>query len=781
MPDALSGPMIGRSVRRLEDPALIRGQGRFLDDLTLPGLAHAAFLRSPVAHGRIRRIDADEARALPGVRAVLTLADLRPVLTADRLPLQFRSATLPAGITPFVLNDGEVVYVGETIALVVADSRAIAEDAAALIDLDIEELDPVADCRDALDEAGPRVYAGRADNVFSRFRQAYGDVDAGFAGAAHVLSLSLKQHRGGAHPIEGRGVVASFDRFADQLTVWSSTQLAHEARGFLIELLGRDENGVRVVTPDVGGGFGAKYLFYPEEIAVAAASLLTGLPIKWVEDRREHFLAAIQERDQYWDFEAAVDADGRLLAVRGRMVSDAGAYVPQGINLAYNASTAFPGPYVLPAYDLDVFVTATNKVPTIPVRGAGYPEGTFAMERLLDAIARELGLDRAEVRRRNLVPGEAMPYRTPMASRSGSAILYDSGDFPAIFGKALELIDYAGFETRRLAAAAEGRTLGIGIACGIKGTGRGPYESGLVRIGKSGRVSVYTGAMPMGQGLKTALAQITADQLGVAPNRITVVCGDTGTIPLGLGGFASRQTVTAGSSVHQAAAVVRRKVLTVASELLEAPEGDLELVDGEVRVKGTDRAITLKAVAEVVSGVPGYALPKGAEPGLEGQDPFLPTGLTYGMAAHAVEAEVDTGTGNVKLLRYVVVNDCGRAVNPMLVEGQIVGGVVHGIGNALFEWMGYDDRAQPITTTLAEYLLPTCTEIPPIEVHLVEYPSPLNPLGVKGVGEAGTVPAAAAIISAVEDALMEPGIRLGEVPLSPHRLFQIMRDCGRSV
>lgn len=743
MPDALPEPMIGRSVRRLEDPALIRGQGRFLDDLSLPGQTHAAFLRSPVAHGRIRRIDTEAARALPGVRAVLTLADLRPVLTADRLPLQFRSATLPAGITPFVLNDNEVVYVGETIALVVADSRAIAEDAAALIDLDIEELDPVADCRDALDEAGPRVYAGRADNVFSRFRQAYGDAATGFADAAHALTLSLKQHRGGAHPIEGRGVVASFDRFADQLTVWSSTQLAHEARGFLVEMLGRDENGVRVVTPDVGGGFGAKYLFYPEEIPVAAACLLTGLPIKWVEDRREHYLAAIHERDQYWDFEAAVDADGRLLAVRGRMVSDAGAYVPQGINLAYNASTAFPGPYVLPAYDLDVFVTATNKVPTIPVRGAGYPEGTFAMERLLDAVARELGLDRAEVRRRNLVPGEAMPYRTPMASRSGSAILYDSGDFPAIFGKALELIDYAGFEARRAAAAAEGRTLGI--ACGIKGTGRGPYESGLVRIGKSGRVSVYTGAMPMGQGLKTALAQITADQLGVAPDAITVVCGDTGTIPLGLGGFASRQTVTAGSSVHQAAVVVRRKVLAVASELLEAPEGDLELVNGEVRVKGTDRAITLKTVAEAVSGVPGYALPKGAEPGLEGQDPFLPTGLTYGMAAHAVEAEVDTGTGN-----------------------------------ALFEWMGYDVRAQPITTTLAEYLLPTCTEIPPIEVHLVEYPSPLNPLGVKGVGEAGTVPAAAAIISAVEDALREPGIRLGEVPLSPHRLYQIMRDCGRS-
>ena len=776
----MSASAIGRSVRRLEDPALVRGQGRFLDDLDLPDLAHAAFLRSPVAHGRIRRIDAEAARALPGVHAVLTLADLRPVLTSDRLPLQFRSKELPPDITPFVLNDGEVAYVGETIAIVVAVSRAVAEDAVALIDLDIEELPAVADCRAALEEGAPPARTSRGTNVLIRIRQSYGDIGAAFAEAAHVLPLSLKQHRGAAHPIEGRGIVARHDRFADQLTVWSSTQLAHEARGFLMELLDRDENGIRVVTPDVGGGFGAKYLLYPEEVAVAAACLVTGLSVKWVEDRREHFLAAIQERDQYWDVEAAVDAEGRLLGVRGRMIHDAGAYTPQGVNLAYNASTALPGPYVLPAYDLDVVAAETNMVPTIPVRGAGYPEGTFAMERLLDAVARRLGLDRAEVRRRNLVPASAMPYATPLRSRSGSGITYDSGDFPAILAKALELVDYAGFERRRAAAAGQGRRIGIGIACGIKGTGRGPYESGTVRIGRSGRVSVYTGAMPMGQGLKTAMAQICAEQLGVAPEDVTVVCGDTSTIPLGLGGFASRQTVTAGSSIHRAAVRVREKILRVASEMLEAVPSDLELVDGQVRVKGTDVSLTIKEVAEAVIGAPGYALPKGAEPGLDASENFMPSSLTYGMGVHAVEAEVDMDTGGVRLLRYVVVNDCGRAVNPMLVEGQIHGGVVHGIGNALFEWMGYDENAQPVTTTLAEYLMPTATEIPPIEVCLVEYPSPLNPLGVKGVGEAGTVPAAAAVISAVEDAVRDPGLTLTEIPLSPYKLFSSMRERVRT-
>jgi len=535
-----------------------------------------------------------------------------------------------------------------------------------------------------------------------------------------------------------------------------------------------DENRLRVVAPDVGGGFGAKFVMYPEEVVLCAAALKLGRPVKWIEDRREHFMAAVQEREQYWDLEAAFDNDGRLLGVRGRMIHDEGAYTPQGINLPHNASTALPGPYLLPAYELLAQVVETNKVATMPVRGAGYPEGAFAMERVLDAIARTLDLDRAEVRRRNLIPAEKMPYTTPLKTRAGSAITMDSGDFPHCQQLVLDAIDYAGFAERQARARAEGRYLGLGIGTGVKGTGRGPFESGIVRIGRSGRISVYTGAMPMGQGIRTALAQICAEQFGVAADTVTVVAGDTAVIPHGQGGFASRQTITAGSAVHMAAVAVREKVLKVAAHLLEASPQDLELRDGRVEVAGTDRHITLQAVAEAVSGVPGYAMPGDFEPGLESMQNFIPSALTYGIGCHAVEVEVDVETCGVRILRYVVVNDSGRIINPLIVEGQIVGGVAHAIGNSLLEWMGYDEGAQPLTTTFADYLLPGPNEVPNIEVKFVEYPSPLNPLGVKGVGESGCVPAAGAIVSAIENALSSFGVRIDEYPVTPAKLFRLL-------
>ena len=419
------------AIRASRTGRLVRGAGRFVDDVNPPGLLEAAFLRSPVAHGLIRSLDASAARALPGVHAVYTLADLRPVLTADRLPLQFPSTVLPADISPFILAGKEVSYVGEAIALIVADRRYIAEDALALIETDIQELPAASDCRDALADGAPDVHINRKGNLLIDFVQSYGDADVAVAVAPRRLTVSLKQHRGGAHSIEGRGLVASYDAENDLLTVWNSTQLAHEARYFIMKQLGLDENRIRVVTPDVGGGFGAKFVFYPEEVAISAASLLLRRPVKWIEDRREHFMASIQERDQYWDVDVGFDDDGRLLGVRGTMISDAGAYTLQGINLHYNASTNFPGPYVLPHYKLHVSVVETNKVPTAPVRGAGYPEGCFAMERVIDAIASDRGLDRAEIRRRNLVAASAIPYSTPMRARSNNAIIYESGDFPA--------------------------------------------------------------------------------------------------------------------------------------------------------------------------------------------------------------------------------------------------------------------------------------------------------------------------------------------------------------
>src|SRR4051794_8250668 len=768
-------PYIGRRYPRVEDRTLVRGAGCFVDDLRPAGFLEAAFLRSPVAHGLIRSVDASAARAFPGVHAVYTLADLRPVLTADRLPLQFPSSVLPPDISPFILAGKEVSYVGEAIALVVADKRYIAEDALALIEADIEELAAVSDCRDALSADAPDVHMHRKGNLLIDFVQSYGDADTAVEAAPRRLTVNLKQHRGGAHPIEGRGLVASFDATSDLLTVWSSTQLAHEARYFIMKLLGVDENRIRVVTPDVGGGFGAKFIFYPEEVAISAASLLLQRPVKWIEDRREHFMASIQEREQYWDVEVGFDDEGRLLGASGTMVSDAGAYTYQGINLHYNASTNFPGPYVLPHYRLHVSVVETNKVPTAPVRGAGYPEGCFAMERVIDAIARNRGLDRAEIRRRNLVPASAIPYTTPMQSRSTSAIVYESGDFPACLDLALTNADYAGFPARREKARAGGRLLGFGIATGLKGTGRGPFESAIVRVGRSGRVSIFTGAMAMGQGLKTVLAQIAADQIGVRPEDITVVSGDTSTIQLGLGGFASRQTVTAGNSVHLAARAVREKAITAAAVMLDVPEENLDIRDGVVVEIDKNRSISLRDIADSLAGAPGYKMPAGLAPGLESAVNFETSALTYGIGAHAVELEVDPLTGGVKLLNYVVVNDCGRVVNPMTAEGQIHGGAVHGIGNALFEWMGFDANAQPLTTNFADYLLPAAPEIPPIDVHLVEYPSSKNPLGVKGIGESGTVPAAAAIISGIEDAFSEYNLRINETPISPARLVELIQ------
>ncbi len=770
-----SAPFVGRRHLRLEDPPLLRGEARFVDDLRPPRVLEVAFVRSPVAHGIIRSIDTQLARKLPGVHAVYTLADLRSVLTADRLPLQFPSSVLPQDVGPFILAAEEVCHVGEAIAMVVADSRYVAEDATELVALDIDPLPLVSDCRDALMPGSPDVHIRRKGNRLVDFPQSYGNADEAMRQTSRRLSVSLKQHRGGAHPIECRGVLANFDLLENRLTVWLSSQLAHEARFFIMSMLGLDENRVRVVTPDVGGGFGAKFIVYPEEVAVAAASKLLGRPVKWIEDRREHFTSSIQERDQYWDLEVGFEPDGRLLAVRGTMISDAGAYTYQGINIPFNASTSFPGPYVLPHYKLDVIVVETNKVGTASVRGAGYPEGAFAMERVLDAIARDLKIDRAEVRRRNLVPASEMPYRTQMTARSKTPITYESGDFPFCLDHALQAADYAGFAQRRAKAFAHGRRLGFGIGLGIKGTGRGPFESAIVRVGRSGRVSIFTGAMPMGQGLKTVLAQIAADELGVNPEDIAVICGDTSTIQLGLGGFASRQTVTAGNSVHLAARAVRQKAISVAAKLLETQPERLDIRDGMIGEPGRNLALSLGDIANTLAGAPGYAMPDGVSPGLEVAENFQTSSLAYGLGVHAVELEVDVRTGGVTLLNYVAVNDAGRIINPITAEGQIHGGVVHGIGNALFEWMGYDADAQPVTTTLADYLLPTAADISNIEVHLVEYPSPKNPLGVKGLGESGTVPAAAAIISGVEDALREFDIRIAQAPISPAQIRSLIR------
>ncbi|MEC7943277.1 MAG: xanthine dehydrogenase family protein molybdopterin-binding subunit [Pseudomonadota bacterium] len=767
--------MIGERLKRIEDPALLRGASVFVDDIHLAGMLQAAFLRSPHPHAKILSIDTTTAQTLSGVHAVYTLADLSPHLLMDRLPLQFPTTAFRPDVTPWILARDEVCHVGEAVAMVIADTRYIAEDAATLIDVQYDPLPSVAGCAAAFAEDAPSVHASCDENVLVRFGQSYGDVNAAFASAAHVFSERFIQHRGAAHPIEGRGALARYDALDGSTTLWSSTQMSHEVRSAIVQMFGIDEGRIRVVAPDVGGGFGSKYIAYSEEVAIALASRLLDSPVKWIEDRREHFTSAIQEREQDWTMEIAVDDDGHVLGIRGSMLSDQGAYTPQGVNMAYNASTGVPGPYIVPNYEIDVHVMETNAVAAAPVRGAGYPEGNYTMERLLDRAAQGLGLDRAEIRRRNLIPADKMPYETPLKTRAGSPVMADSGDFLKCQQIALDRIDYNGFAERQVSARAEGRYLGIGLANSLKGTGRGPFESGAVRIERSGKVRVFTGALAMGQGLKTMLAQVTSEQLGVPASEIEVVSGDTGTIALGLGGFASRQTVTAGSSVHGAAKEVRKKLLKMAAHLLEAAEEDLELADGEVRISGSDVSMTVKKIAEASSGAPGYSMPGGIEPGLEASDNFKPSALTYSNGVQAVEVEVDVGTGEVKFLNYVVVSDCGTLINPMIVDGQIAGGVVHGIGNALFEWMGYDENGQPLTTNFGEYTMPTATELIDLDLQYQHSPSPLNPLGVKGVGETGTVPAAAAIVSAVENALEPFGARINDYPIMPSKIVQLVK------
>jgi carbon-monoxide dehydrogenase large subunit len=722
-------------------------------------------------------MDLTAARAMPGVVAVLTLDDLAPVMKQRRMKRVSNSGTDLAQSWPFALANGEVSFVGDPVAMVVASDRYIAEDAAALIEVDYEVLAAAIDCRD---EAAPPVRRELRSNRVISYKVGYGDVETAFAKAAHVVREELWAHRGAAHSMEGRGILVEIsDR---ETLVWASTQKPHDLRTAFADYIALDESRLRVATADVGGGFGPKLCVYPEDVAVVAAATLLRRSIKWIEDRREHFTNAAQERDQYWSIALAADREGRVRGVRGRLIHDTGAYALQDVNIPYNSATTLTGPYVVPALAIDVDAVHTNKAPVSSVRGAGYPQAAFVMERMLDRLAQALRLDRAELRHRNLIAAEKMPYLKPLKSRAGEQVQYDSGDYPGCQAEIVRAAQWQDFPQRQAAARAQGRYIGIGLAHGIKGTGRGPFEFGNVRVSPTGQITVSTGAAPMGQGLCTALAQICADAFGVRAQDVTVIAGDTAAAPLGLGGFASRQTVTAGSSVKIAADAVAAKARKLASHMLEAAEEDLEIADGEVRVVGAPQlAVTLGDLARVLKGAPGYPFPNGIEPGLESSATFRIDQLAYSNACHLAEVEVDIETGAVRILRYIAMQDAGRLINPMIVEGQVHGSIAHGIGNAIFEWMGYDDAGQPITTTLADYLLPTAAEVPNLQTLYKESPSPHNPLGVKGIGELGVIPAAAAIISAVEDALSPFGVRIAQMPITPPKLAALIaRARGQS-
>ena len=715
---------IGNSVRRIEDNALLRGSGTFLDDISFPDAVEAAFLRCPVAHGLIRKLNLDSARSLPGVQAVLAYADLRPLLASDRIPLALPTAGIQFNVDPFVLAYEEVCYVGEPIALVIADSRRIAEDALALIEVGVDPLPVVTDPISGLAANAPKARLDCPDNLVAKTAIEYGDIDQAFANAAHVIQEQFHLTKGGGHSLEPRGVIARFDQVEELLTVWDSTQMPHRAHAILVAALGLGENQIRVVTPEVGGGFGPKAVFHPEELAIPAAALLLRRPVKWVEDRFESFTATVGERDQVWSMAAAFDRDGRLLGVRGRLCHDHGAATPYGIALPYNAATNLIGPYVLPAYQIAIELCLTNKTPAAPTRGAGRPQGTFVMERLLDRIAARVGLPRDEVRRRNLISADRMPYSIAVKQRDGSTMTYDSGDYPECQRRALAAAGWMDFPARKVAAHREGRYIGLGLANYVEGTGRGPFETAAIRIGPSGKVVVSTGATAQGQGVKTMLTQIVADVIDVPPKSIQVVVGDTAATPHGLGAYASRQTVTAGNAAFQAAKMIAVKAMKAAAHLLEVSTEDLEIRDGFVRVRGVPGLQkSFSEIARALGGTAGFSLPGGLAPGLAASVDYLTSGLTYTNGTHLAEVEVDPRTGAVKIHRYIVVHDCGRMINPKMVEGQIVGGIVHGIGATLLELMYYDAQAQPLSTTYADYLLPTSDVVPMIEIHHMESPN----------------------------------------------------------
>ncbi|MDH3241667.1 MAG: xanthine dehydrogenase family protein molybdopterin-binding subunit [Alphaproteobacteria bacterium] len=775
----MSAEHYAHAPKRLEDAALLRGRGRFIDDIVLPGMLEAAFVRSPHAHAKITGIDAEAARALPGVHAVLTRDDLLPFLESEFLVVGLPSAAYRQERNRPALAGAETVHVGEAIAVVIADNRYIAEDAAQLVMVDYDILPAVSDCRDALGADAPPVHAGAADNLLAEFNTEYGDVDAAFAAAPHVFSETFALHRGGSHSIECRGAVAAHDAATDLLTLWVSSQMPHSTLRVLIDMLGRDENQIRVATPDIGGGFGPKLVVYPEDVVVCIAALKLGRPVKWIEDRREHFIATTQERDQFWDVEVAVDDEARLLGIRGSIVHEHGAYTARGINLPQNSAESVPGTYILPHYRMGAKLALTNKVPVTPVRGAGHPQASFVIERLLDRVARELGLDRAEIRRRNLVPAEAMPYERPLKTRGGLPVVLDSGDYAKSQAAALEAAGWDAFAARQAAARAEGRHIGIGLANFMKGTGRGPFEAVTVRIGTSGRIHVYTGATAIGQGTRTMLAQIVARSLGGDIANVTVTTGDTAATALGIGTSNSRVTVTAGTSAHVAAGKVRDKALATAAAMLETPVEQLEITGDAIHPRATGGRIpnvkvSFSEVAHALSGTPGYSLPGGIGPGLEASENVILDSPAYASGTAVACVEVDIETGGVEILDYILAFDSGRIINLMMAAGQAIGGTAHGIGNALFERMAYDENAQPLTTNFADYLLITATEMPRVKVIAQESPSPLNPLGVKGVGECGVVPAAPAIASAIEDALGPFGVRITQAPISPPEILALI-------
>jgi aerobic carbon-monoxide dehydrogenase large subunit len=781
--------MFGEPVARVEDDRLLRGNGAYLDDLGHDALA-CALVRSPHAHAKIIDIEVAGALDVDGVVAIYTYEDLTGRL-AEPLPLLIPHPALTHGRTQYALARDEVNHVGEPIVMVVARDRYLAEDAAERILVSYQPLPPVVGIP-AARAAEHLVHEDVPGNIAATLVQNKGDVDRAMATATHLLELDLTIERSASTPLEGRGVLARWDPESHRMRVWSSTQTSTGVRAVVAAKLDLALVDVDVITPDVGGGFGVKIMHpWPEELLVPWAARLLGQPVKFVEDRREHFVSSAHERQQQHHVRVGFDDDGVIVALDVRFWHDHGAYIPYGLIVPIITSTQLLGPYRSPAYRVEFTSLYTNTLMVTPYRGAGRPQAVFVMERTMDAIAAELGLDRTVVRERNFIQPDEMPYDHGLIFQDGRPLIYDSGDYPTELAKLKELVGWDGFAAERDAARAEGRRIGIGLACYVEGTGVGPYEGAHVVVETSGRVKVATGLTSQGQGHQTVFAQIVADELGVSVSDVEVVTGDTRRMGYAVGTFASRAAVMSGSAIALAARAARAKAVKVAAEALEANPEDLEIVDGIVRVVGSPGAqISLGTVA-VLSNPLRYAFDDSAkaatqfvvgdtskppiaadeEPGIEGREFFSPMQSTFASGMHAVIIETDPDTAEIKILRYCVVHDCGNLINPRIVEGQIHGGVAQGVGGALYERMAYDESGQLQNASFMDFLMPYVTEVPnKIEIDHLVTPSPLNPLGIKGAGEAGVIPVSAAIASAIEDA---EGIAITAMPISPSELFAL--------
>src|SRR5205809_6100414 len=769
----------GAAVLRREDPRFLRGEGRFVDDVTLPGLLQAAFLRSPHAHARIVAIRTERAKKMPGVVAVFTHADLARWMK----PLPLFGAP-PPGLAAavkfdirqapqYALATQRVRHVGEIVAMVVADDRGRAEDAVEAIEVQWAPLPPAVDMLTAGEAGAPLVHPDWGTNVAVGFRHAIGDADRALAGADVVREETFRIQRYVGMPLEGRGVVAAWDRRDGTLTTWHSTQVSHFFQQGLVTTLELPPNRIRVIAPDLGGGFGTKASGYAEDALVPIAARALGRPVKWIEDRREHMSAAAHARHQTHAISLAASRDGTILGLRDRISIDLGAYNVWGVVLPYNTVAHLIGPHRIKDMRVDVQGVVTNKTPNAPYRGAGRPETVFAMDRILDCLARELRLDPADLRRRNYIRADELPYDFGMPYRDGNPLVYDTGDFPAALEQALAAAGYKEFRSEQGRLRAQGVYRGIGISGYVEGTAIGPFEGATVKLDLHGRVVVATGAVNSGQGHETSFAQVAADAPGAPLDWVTVSGGDTAAVPFGIGTFASRSAVTAGNSIADACQVVRGKLVSAAATLLEAAPEDIELEDGRAFVRGSpQKALDLARVVQ--ASIPTFAAPGVASPDFEASAYHHVPTVTYASAVHVAQVEVDVETGGVKLLRYVVAHDCGKVINPVIVEGQVHGGVAQGIGGALFEDMAYDEAGQLLTGSLMDYALPKADDLPPIETVHLEFPSPRNPLGAKGLGEGGAISPPAAIANAIEDALAPFGVRITETPVTPARVRALL-------